>query len=882
MYNNQTNYQQPAQMQHPQQYQQPAMQQHPMNMQQHPQQQVYQHPIQQQQPTDNRPLNYNQAVVPQAFYTAAYNKLGGASANTIVKVINDFAAMRCDNPNVGNALNAWLNRVLNSQYLMDLLNGVVAISNHPALYNKPEVMGMTLIKSLTLGQQGAGIHQNIAQQCVGNPNAVSDIANWWCNQIGGWGPLPIVAPINEQQLQQHQQRSQQQLNAAMASLDNGLQSHASPQFGATQSYEQQLLKSNELIKALGFGSSSSSNNNPVQQQVQQPVPPQANPMIQHQQMPQHVVAEQNQPVNTVNTTESLNINEPETVVRTNVRYDDPISRKDITTVLKDTSHLNNKPDFEGRGQDYEDDELTFRFWRWCGSFGRYTNKSVINPTTKEDFLKIIKAREARVWELIEKFEGDRFVKGQANYGSPEHLKAFNIASNEFTPAANRALLGTMIDGDNIIGVNTVPFGAADGFSVRDMMDKLFPGDLWDQIEDAVHPIVLFGREYLIIDSTNEIAHKRVQFLREEADHFALCHRDNTSAKGHYYLINPQPQLAAIQQPYVIDDFYDVEEHMINPNRYCFTPASVGFKDDLEDPNADAEILGASDPALKMNNHALTFRNVEPIAAANSIRDYYHVNRYHEWDNKVLSGSKIENNEFILTPTQKDRTFWKKLQDALKDGTITDTVTLGDFLAAEREEGNITERLIRTVESRLSKEYNSLLNDTLNDKLIIENSFIDEYMDLIDIINSPETPALVRSVFHDNERFMLECLRTEEKLTEEAIDEFSRQSCYNVIEGNVILTANNQQPVTKVVHHVKRTSSIVVLPITAEGLGVNPYSKDSVISWNSIPDELYTALKETIEKGKHLDRVILVTSDDYVLTVNGCKSELACGSITPLR
>ena len=863
-YNNTNNYQgNTTNMQ--QQYQQPQQQQY-----QQPQQQQYV-PQQQQQPA--------QVNIEAAQYQAIQLLANGGVAsisNYATAVLNDIQLRSNVYGMSSRLVNAYCSRGVQVSAALAVAATQVVVAAEPQLN---------------------GIRSNIATR-FGDGTMGYTMRSNIKNQFGQLGVdlINMVNPaaMNSDAGMANNLRVQQERQMLSGS---GLQPYSSN----TAQPQQQQIPHISSFDALG-GSKDAQlprGGQTMQQQVQQPAPvqqPVQQQVQQPQQQPSIGVSSFNSMINDIN-----NQLTQQPVMETTVAPVAQAVASVVNPMQKWVIDSNNTEDLSkliernlniegGWAVNYElgvwveSDYTKFNNWRWDSFMGCITTSDDVEAASFSDFKALLDKRGREIKNLREFIKEDNDEDINIDM-SPEYLAGFVEITNRYNDDIREAYHGMLL-GEVVLNTETRPWFYANNQTSTELLNSIIPDYIQDNLEDdEVQVVLINNREYYLIDSRNVSTNLMVVSRRRKLDSCKYRHPDNRSAKGHYYLLNPYAFNGInIGQP-IIEDFYDLEEFMIDPMKYNFTPATTAgtFTDEL-DSSLDLSFTGTPVASLKTREENLAFVDMDPISVAERVRDYYHVNRHQEWDSAVLLGTKLTLNDWVLTATSKDRSFWKDLQDAIKVKAIHDTLSLGDFLAGQIENAQISDRMIRVMDGKLCKAYNNLFNDVLNyDTVVIEDSFMEEYKDLNDIVNEVGTPTVVRAIFVEGVDRIIKNVLTESKMVKRDIEAFTKQTQFEVKDGKLTVTKDCKGDVTDMVHNVKREVSVVVLPMTADKLNINTYANQNTITWNSLPNELHDALRKNFElSSKGITDTVLVTSDNYVLSVQGCSNELAGGSITTLR
>lgn len=535
---------------------------------------------------------------------------------------------------------------------------------------------------------------------------------------------------------------------------------------------------------------------------------------------------------------------------------------------------------------FQDEDYTkFDKFRWVSKYGVFTNATRFIPRTYESYDKLLDELD----DLETNEQNDLFIEEPEldpedpnSNGYLEYLNLIEAQAKRRRERSMDAAFGIFMGVQDVLTVGTNPWALP--VSIYAAAETIFGEDVLDLIQDSVHVATINNREYLLIDSSDYFANGIVRSKRELYKH-SWVKRDNVSAEGHYYIINHYVE--DFDGKPVIEDFYDMETYM-NPDKYQIVEPGTTFQMDSDD-GAEGITDVTTKPQLRLRESGLTMVTGNPVELAEAMRTDASLTRAGEWSHSILEG-KFKQPSFLLTVGKKDVAIFDQLQKDIKDQTIQTIRGLGDWLIAKKEAKELTLRMERVLDSRITKELNVIFNDMLGfTGLIIEHSFMGEYAELLDMLKDESTPAMVEAQLKRAEYLLIQRALLEVNLNDtrnkQLKDYYIATSPYTFKNekgvNTMVLNSDHSIPVDKSLHAFCDTVRVYALPMTIDELGLNPHGELTTMPWTNLPEELLNEVKKNFIGAFNMEKVVLVTKDNYSLTVNGTRDESIAGSISIL-
>ncbi|AFI55321.1 hypothetical protein TSMG0038 [Halocynthia phage JM-2012] len=536
------------------------------------------------------------------------------------------------------------------------------------------------------------------------------------------------------------------------------------------------------------------------------------------------------------------------------------------------------------------DVLDVKSFRWNSKYGVLTQENKVMPCTYNQLDEYIDKIEQHFDNQLEKLQ-ESYPKLDVNDASSEGFMAYSQLVNKYTRAKNDELsqreFGSMTGSDTVVAIGTKPWML--NISILDAAMEIFGERTLTLIEEDTYIVVINNREYILLDSSDAFTNTLVASKRSTYRN-NWSRADNRSVKGHYYLINHY--LTDVDGGPVIEDFYIGEEGM-NPENYHLEENSPSFKTDVidEDGNVATEALVVN-PTDKfvVRDLELSLMHYTPIQVAEALRTEAANKRIGEWGRSILKGSTSQFNYHLAT-SKKDRQLLTELNELLDKGDLRTVMDLGDWLVSKREEGVLTLRTERFIDGTVMKELNTVFNDVLMfEGLIIDVSFIDEYVELIEYLQSENTPNNIKVLFAKMEYFILRKVLLPQSInpvTEQAksiIKHYNTVTPYKVTnskDGGNIRLEEGADPLklVDVLLPYKETTVVYALPSSMQELGLNPHAGTLSVPWTVLNADLLDEIKKHFTAAYTLETIVLVTTDNYVVRVSGSSDEMLSGTLS---
>lgn len=539
------------------------------------------------------------------------------------------------------------------------------------------------------------------------------------------------------------------------------------------------------------------------------------------------------------------------------------------------------------------DVTKFDKFTWSTKYGLINQNATAKQITLADMGNLVEKHETTceniTAELLIKYP-DLDTLNKDSEGYDEWVTSVVDYERDGIKAIRDAELGLFLGTSDICGIGTKPWGMP--ISILDAALEIFGEKTLDFIEDSLKIVHLFGREYIIIDSSDPVANEIVVSRRTTQYRNRRSKCDNRSVKGHYYLINHYA--SDVGDSPVIEDFYEGDK-IVNPDNYELTDHSkVGLKQDHIGEDGKVEVKDVELPASKfpLIDPQLKTDNIGLIETAELVRSECARKRHGEWGNGVIHTFN-QQYSFHYNISKKDKAFFADLIKLITDGAIKTLTDLGDYLLEQREAGNLTLNAERFIDGRLMKELNILFNDVLMfEGLIIDNSFIDEYVELIEFVDASDTPSNIKKLFGEREAAILELLvpfdldGVHADVKKQLLAIHKESSPYRVTTnqsgGNIYFDeASEPHKVTETTMIFQEATSVYVLPNTMMELGLNPHGGILSVPWSVLDPELVELLRLDVGSAAGSYQVALVTKDNYAIRVSGTKDDLLTGTLSIL-
>lgn len=460
-----------------------------------------------------------------------------------------------------------------------------------------------------------------------------------------------------------------------------------------------------------------------------------------------------------------------------------------------------------------------------------------------------------------------------------YVELLKKQDNRMLEAKRLGYAGIYLGTEDICTIDTKPWGA--NASIGGGLDKLFTEDIVTLLEPHLHVTVINSREYYLIDSSDPFINTLVTHARTKTG-TKWSNPDNTSQVGHYYLINCYVE-ADSMEPH-IEDFYDRNEHM-DPSKYALHDSKPKFTEDNLEGGEPLEIDVT--PRLRLRDMEMTVVGNTPVELAETMRTDAALNRTGDWHSGILVG-KTKQPTYVVTVSKNDKSLFNSLQKEITDGTLNTLSGLGVWLNDQKARNNLTLRMERLLDSRITKELNILFNEVLAfGGMIIEDSFMGEYEELIEIINDSSTPGFVEALYRQSEVIILQRLLLSTSLRDsknkDLVDYYKATSPYNFTTKNKVDTfkigSGPEIVVGEVVNALVETTRVYAVPLTIYELGLNPHAGQVRAPWTILPTVFLDEIKRNFVSPCSFERVSIVTKDNYTLTVSGTNDEMLLGTVS---